>query len=618
MVQPANKRLVTEAALTTALLHEQKLITIDDLPANGVHSAHRAAGGGNGTVYFAPDSALSAARAAIAMGYHIIDCDVQLSQDSVPVVMHDTTFDRTTSGTGLVAQVPASLMPPIDMRYFVGSGWGTEAVPTLEEWFATLGGRVVLTIEPKQVPTGLTVIAPLITARGLGRSVLVNCLYSDFTTLNAIAAAGLYAHVYGATILGDVTGVNAYTNIEIFELPYNASTTIVNAALALPNGPRVLAAPLDKRVNRDAMTAGFNGYVSDAVGYLDKVTDRRDILAEVAQQKVGPGWRKEGSTTARTTFETFGTLTGGVLLSSLAANKSRQWVVGSLCGPKPATYSIDMSTFWSGWVADTNTRPQIRVACPSDEGTNEDADTRGYLLLSRKSGQLSLQAAPVGYGAPTALATIQAPALADSVTATMRLRVDVTATTIAVHRIDSPITLSGSVTAGTVTSLPVTSLTTAVAVGTGLRLANGQLANASVLASIGATSITVTSFTLNQTLPSGGRVYYSTGALANTAWRGDYMWMGGLRSGASLYTLECSAIFWGVPLANLSADVGAGTITSLAVFPLAAAITSGTVLRLPDGTSMTVASTAALNATSISLTSVTVPAMKAGDVIYAQ
>lgn len=67
---------------------------------------------------------------------------------------------------------------------------------------------------------------------------------------------------------------------------------------------------------------------------------------------------------------------------------------------------------------------------------------------------------------------------------------------------------------------------------------------------------------------------------------------------------------------NLSADVSAGAITTLPVFPLAASVASGAVLRLPDDTRMTTTATAALNATSISVPSVTVPAMKTGDLVY--
>lgn len=48
------------------------------------------------------ENKLSAFTRALAMGVDAVECDVHLSADNVPVVIHDETLDRTTTGKGLV------------------------------------------------------------------------------------------------------------------------------------------------------------------------------------------------------------------------------------------------------------------------------------------------------------------------------------------------------------------------------------------------------------------------------------------------------------------------------------------------------------------------------------
>ena len=53
-----------------------------------------------------PENSMAAFRAAVAHGY-AIECDLQLSADSVPVVYHDDTLDRLTDQHGPLKDRPA-------------------------------------------------------------------------------------------------------------------------------------------------------------------------------------------------------------------------------------------------------------------------------------------------------------------------------------------------------------------------------------------------------------------------------------------------------------------------------------------------------------------------------
>ena len=60
--------------------------------------AHR---GASGT---APENTLPAFERAVALGARMIELDVQCTADGAVVVIHDWLLDRTTTGSGLVAE----------------------------------------------------------------------------------------------------------------------------------------------------------------------------------------------------------------------------------------------------------------------------------------------------------------------------------------------------------------------------------------------------------------------------------------------------------------------------------------------------------------------------------
>src|SRR5262245_19201998 len=61
-----------------------------------------------------PENTLAAFDHAVALGVDGLECDVHLSRDGVPVVIHDATLDRTTDASGLVSARPAAELAAID------------------------------------------------------------------------------------------------------------------------------------------------------------------------------------------------------------------------------------------------------------------------------------------------------------------------------------------------------------------------------------------------------------------------------------------------------------------------------------------------------------------------
>jgi glycerophosphoryl diester phosphodiesterase len=98
-----------------------------------------------------PENTLPAFRRSVELGITGVELDVHLSADGVPVVIHDDTVDRTTNGSGAVADHTVAELRALD----AGNG---EYVPTLAEVLSLFGPSHHINIEIKSNAAGQAVI----------------------------------------------------------------------------------------------------------------------------------------------------------------------------------------------------------------------------------------------------------------------------------------------------------------------------------------------------------------------------------------------------------------------------------------------------------------------------
>ena len=115
-----------------------------------------------------PENTRAAFEHALSLGVDGLECDVHLSRDGVPVVIHDPTLDRTTDASGPVAARTAAELTGIDAGFQFGESDGFPfrgrgvRVPVLAEML-DLSGDTPVIIElkgedPAIVPPVLEVI----------------------------------------------------------------------------------------------------------------------------------------------------------------------------------------------------------------------------------------------------------------------------------------------------------------------------------------------------------------------------------------------------------------------------------------------------------------------------
>ncbi len=109
--------------------------------------AHRGAG------KLAPENTLAAFRLGAQHGYRMIECDVKLSADGVPFLLHDATLERTTDGEGTAGDFAWAHLSRLDAGAWHSPPYAGETLPTLQavaRWCQANG--VLLNIEIKPTP----------------------------------------------------------------------------------------------------------------------------------------------------------------------------------------------------------------------------------------------------------------------------------------------------------------------------------------------------------------------------------------------------------------------------------------------------------------------------------
>jgi glycerophosphoryl diester phosphodiesterase len=92
---------------------------------------------------------MAAFEKSVQMKADYLELDVQFSQDGRLVVIHDTTVDRTTDGTGPVGSLTFDQLRQLDAGSFFSEEFKGEKIPSLEEVLDAYRGRIGILIEIK-------------------------------------------------------------------------------------------------------------------------------------------------------------------------------------------------------------------------------------------------------------------------------------------------------------------------------------------------------------------------------------------------------------------------------------------------------------------------------------
>ncbi|MFP3415004.1 glycerophosphodiester phosphodiesterase family protein [Bacillus sp. SIMBA_074] len=145
--------------------------------------AHRGCAG------IAPENTMIAYSIATLNGFDSWECDVQISSDGIPVVIHDSTVNRTTNGTGNVKDMTLAQLKALDASkarpYFTGV-----TIPTFEEWLSASRGNskyIYPEIKGYRSQTDIALMVDLIVKYGWeNATIMQSFIASDLTKVREL------------------------------------------------------------------------------------------------------------------------------------------------------------------------------------------------------------------------------------------------------------------------------------------------------------------------------------------------------------------------------------------------------------------------------------------------
>ena len=147
--------------------------------------AHR----GGGTL--APENTLAGMRKAKQLGFGGVEFDVVLAADATPILMHDVTLERTTSGSGKIAETAYRDMQKLDAGSWHSPEHAGEPVPSFDQagrLCIALGLWANVEIKPSKGFEAQTGTAAALLARELWRDQPAQPLLSSFQPASLAAA----------------------------------------------------------------------------------------------------------------------------------------------------------------------------------------------------------------------------------------------------------------------------------------------------------------------------------------------------------------------------------------------------------------------------------------------
>jgi glycerophosphoryl diester phosphodiesterase len=124
--------------------------------------AHRGAG------KLAPENTMAAFRLGALYGYRAFECDVKLSSDGVPFLLHDATLNRTTPERGVAGERTWGELARIDAGAWHSRSYAGEPIPSLAAMARfMIANRYDFNIEIKPTPG-----QELETGQAVGREVM--------------------------------------------------------------------------------------------------------------------------------------------------------------------------------------------------------------------------------------------------------------------------------------------------------------------------------------------------------------------------------------------------------------------------------------------------------------
>ena len=212
----------------------------------------------------AAENSLGAIEASLSDGAVFIELDVMATRDGVLVLMHDRTVDRTTTGTGAVADMTYTEFSSLQLRDVDGAVLD-EAPPTLEAVLAALDGRGVAQLDPRNIDPD-TLASALQAADAMDRTLIITHRLDDALALHQRMPEVMLS-----------AGINRIEDLAILDAA-GVDGTRISAWLGLGTGEPELDAAL-AALSIETSYGDFRGEREGTIDYARMAANGAEILS---------------------------------------------------------------------------------------------------------------------------------------------------------------------------------------------------------------------------------------------------------------------------------------------------------------------------------------------------
>ena len=162
-----------------------------------------------------PENTIESISKAFELGLECVEIDVKISKDSIPLLLHDDTLDRTTNGSGLVCDFTFDEISQLDAGYYFYKSNTDIKVPSLRSVLDLVKkNQKYLNIElkPNKNYEDLNVKKVL---EEITKSSYEKIYFSSFNLLSCVSLKEIAPHLLCGFLNDDFNKININDTIDI-------------------------------------------------------------------------------------------------------------------------------------------------------------------------------------------------------------------------------------------------------------------------------------------------------------------------------------------------------------------------------------------------------------------
>lgn len=190
----------------------------------------------------APENTIPAYTLAKRKGFSYVECDLQFTSDGIPILLHDSTIDRTSNGTGTVSSLTLEQLLAYDFGSWKSSEYTGTQIPKFEDFILLckkLNLHPYIEIKVTLTTAQAELLHGIVSKYGMAGNVSwIGFGYANLGKILAInpkARVGWVRSTYDAGVLSDLQALKTADNKVFLDLYHTELTLNVSEELYANN-----------------------------------------------------------------------------------------------------------------------------------------------------------------------------------------------------------------------------------------------------------------------------------------------------------------------------------------------------------------------------------------------